>query len=367
MREDPCILFLPVSCATGIGEYVRSLTLAQGIKKRWPQAKVKFVLNRDAPYAKSAPFDSLLVPGSATHNIEAVNDLIRDEKPDLVLFDNAGRVAQLKCARKVGARTIFISARPHKRRKAFAWRWISRLDQHWITNPALNHRSLSFWERMRLRAAGSIEILFLPAVFPESDPTRRDALKNKLGLLHAPYLLFAAGGGGWSVAGKPTAEIFAEAAGLVASETDLSVVTVMGPLHKGHLPSLPGVITVPSVSNQHMIDLIHDARLLALGGGSIVFQAIALRRVCVAAAIGGRDQNRRVHQLAQQGMIEAAEPTPTSLSHAILRLLNDRDRMHAIQARVDDSGVSSGLSMAMDAIERLLDAPPAGGKGTGSE
>jgi hypothetical protein len=49
----PRLLFVPVSGAFGMGEFARTLAMAQAAEGRWPQAAIRFVLSREAPYAKS--------------------------------------------------------------------------------------------------------------------------------------------------------------------------------------------------------------------------------------------------------------------------------------------------------------------------
>ncbi len=47
-------------------------------------------------------------------------------KPDLVIFDNAGRGAQIRAAHAWGARVIYISSRRRQRAKAFRLSWMRR-------------------------------------------------------------------------------------------------------------------------------------------------------------------------------------------------------------------------------------------------
>src|SRR5262245_43327510 len=103
------LLFIPVSGPSGMGEYARSLSIATAAAARWPQAKIHFALSREAPYAAEAPFPTTLLPSSATFHPRRVAALIEELKPDVVVFDNAGRTAQLRAARRLGARIVFIS------------------------------------------------------------------------------------------------------------------------------------------------------------------------------------------------------------------------------------------------------------------
>ena len=61
--------------------------------------------------------------------------VLENWRPQVVVFDNAGRTAQLRAAQRLGARIVFISARRRQRRKAFRLRWMRLLDEHWIAYP----------------------------------------------------------------------------------------------------------------------------------------------------------------------------------------------------------------------------------------
>ena len=81
-----------------MGEYARSLAIAQGAAARWPGASIRFVLSRAAPYADTTPFPTTLLDSSPTFHSAAVIEVIESWRPDVVIFDNAGRTAQLRAA-----------------------------------------------------------------------------------------------------------------------------------------------------------------------------------------------------------------------------------------------------------------------------
>src|SRR5215475_13562556 len=118
----PRLLFVPVPGPFGMGEYARSLSIAHAAMARWPRASVHFAVSREAPYAAKVPYAATLLPSSATFHSGEVIKLIEQFKPDVTLFDNAGRTAQLAAARRAG-RVVFISARGRQRRKAFRLKW----------------------------------------------------------------------------------------------------------------------------------------------------------------------------------------------------------------------------------------------------
>ena len=118
-----------------MGEYARSLAIARAASARWPGADIRFVLSREAPYAADAPFPATLLDSSPTFHSAAVIGLLEKWRPNIVVFDNAGRTAQLRAAQRLGARVVYISARRRQRRKAFRWQWMPLIDEHWIAYP----------------------------------------------------------------------------------------------------------------------------------------------------------------------------------------------------------------------------------------
>jgi ADP-heptose:LPS heptosyltransferase len=160
----PRLLFVPVSGAFGMGEYARSLAIAQGAARRWPAASIHFILSRAAPYAAHTPFPATLLPSSPTFHTAAVIACLHARRPDVVIFDNAGRSAQLRAARRAGARVVYISARPRHRAKAFRLRWMRLIDEHWIAYPEFIAGGLRFFERLKLRLLGRPSVRYLDVV-----------------------------------------------------------------------------------------------------------------------------------------------------------------------------------------------------------
>src|ERR1700675_732321 len=108
-EPTPRLLFVPVSGAFGMGEYARSLAIAQGAAQRWPRASIRFIVSRADPYAAQMPFPTTLLASSPTFHSAAVIEVMNDWRPDIVIFDNAGRTAQLRAAQRIGARVVYIS------------------------------------------------------------------------------------------------------------------------------------------------------------------------------------------------------------------------------------------------------------------
>ena len=148
------MLFLPVSGPGGAGEFYRALAIANGIARRWPDAAIQFVVSRDAPYAHDAPYPTVLVGRSPTLETEAVNEIISQVRPHVVIFDSSGRVAQYECAHRLGARVVFVSSRESSRRRGFRLRRMRWLDQHWIAQPRFLAGDLTAARARQAAAAG---------------------------------------------------------------------------------------------------------------------------------------------------------------------------------------------------------------------
>jgi hypothetical protein len=353
--SPPRLLFLPVSGPAGTGEYVRCLTIARAAAARWPELEVSFVLSREAPYLASVPFPVHAIAGSPTRHTAAVVDVLELVRPHAVVFDNAGRAAQLAAARRLGARTVYISRRPGKRRKAFRPRWLRRLDQHWIAFPTFIDGPLGAWERLMLRLFPGVEVVFLGAVFTESEAGRRAALRARLGVAGRPYALFTGGGGGHHARAAGAPAVFAAAAAAVAREHDIAVVLVAG--QNARPPAADGgageLTVVPSLPPEQLIDLVHDAEIVACNGGTTLTQALAHRRPCVAVAIAD-DQPPRVRRCARLGLIEAAPLDAMALFDKVTALARDPVRRAELARRVAATGLDNGVPRALAGLARLL-------------
>lgn len=347
------MLFVPVSGEKGVGEYFRSLMIADGAQRRWPRARIHFVVNRSAGYADQAPYPTVRVGGSPTYNSPAVSQAIAELKPQVVIFDSAGRVAQLRAARDAGARTVYVSSRPSARRKGFRLRRLRYLDQHWLAWPVFLEGGLSAWERLKLRLAGSSEIVYLDSVYPPIDAKRAANYLGSLGLTAGEYLLFCAGGGGYLHAGVPAPEIFAEAAAKVCRDARIAGVWVRGPNYSGDGAPGPNVVVLPAVATHEMIDLLSGARIAVINGGSLLLQALALKVPCVAAPVAG-DQHARIARCARHGAVVPAALDARALSLATLALLREPAQLSALQTRVAALGLRNGVEQAVSALERLL-------------
>ncbi len=353
MNAAPRLLFVPASGAQGAGEYYRCVAIARAAQSRWPAAQIHFVVNAAAGYAKSAPFATTVVRGSPTYNTPAVNAAISGFEPDIVVFDSAGRLQQLRHARSAGAATVYISSRFKTRWKGFRLRRMHSLDQHWLAWPRLVGGELTRWERLKLRVVGRPEVLFLDPVHERPDAARARALRQELGIGEAPYALFSAGGGGYQRTGVPAPEIFARAALEVKRASGLQAVWVKGPNYEGTAFDSADIVALGSLASEQMTDLLAGAQVAVISGGSLLLQAIALRIPAVAAPVAA-DQPARIAASEGQSAAVSTALDARSLSNATLALLGDTARLARLQARLRELNLGNGAEQAADAITRLL-------------
>lgn len=356
---SPHLLFIPGGGRTGLGESVRTLALAHGARERWPEARIGFITDDQHVRLDGDTFERHTVTGTVSRSVEAVNRLLRELKPDLVVFDGRGRGAQISCAFRAGARTVYIAAAEATRRRAFRWSRLRRLDQLWIRRDFVDPWSdLTLGERARLRVARGPEVHHVQAIHAPPDAGRLAALRDRIGLGGDSYLLFAAGGGGWEHEGRPASDLFAAAAREVKDASGRSCVVVLGPLYTGRLSAVEGVTVVSSLSPPEMIDLVGGAEIVVSGGGGLMGQALGSGRICVAAAVGGSDQPGRIQRGAEAGLVVASPLAADAIAERVLDLLRDAPRREELAKRIDHYGLGNGLPEALDLLQGLLAAGP---------
>ncbi len=193
--EAARILFIPVSGPLGMGGFARSVAIAKEAVRRWPGLQVHFALSRAAPYATEAPFPTRLLPSSPTFHTLEVRALIEELRPTIVIFDNAGRTAQLRAAVRCGARVVFVSSRRRQRHKAFRFQCMGLIDEHWIAYPRFIAGALTPVERLKLALRGRPKIRYLDALLPAADAALAETLMARFALRPEEYILVVPGGG----------------------------------------------------------------------------------------------------------------------------------------------------------------------------
>jgi glycosyltransferase involved in cell wall biosynthesis len=355
VSDAPKFLFVPVSGPAGAGEYFRSLAVARAVERRWPGCSIKFIVSRDATYARNAPYAVLPVERSPTFETREVNAILERERPDIVVFDSAGRAAQYRHARELGARVVFVSSRPSTRSKGFRRRRMRWLDQHWIAQPRFLGGELGMLERLRLRLTPTCRVDLLEVLHEPVDEPGTRRLQLELGVAPDNYVLACPGGGGVFSEQPDAARVYFDAACTLNRETGIPVVAVLGSrfVPPADVPS--GVRVIEGLPNSVLMGLLRDARAGMINGGSLLLQALAMRTPCVAAPIA-RDQPARIASCASRGYARPAKLQAASLAGEAAHLLSDpagraelRDRLVALDLR-------NGLDVALAALARLAPA-----------
>ncbi|MGB8326724.1 MAG: hypothetical protein WCE48_04000 [Steroidobacteraceae bacterium] len=352
------VLFVPVSAPRGSGEYTRALTLATALARRSPGAQLHFILSREAPYAQECPFPATLLPSSPTFHTREVSEVIRNFRPAVVVFDNAGRTAQLLAARASGARVVFISSRPRQRRRAFRLRWMRLLDEHWIAYPEFMAGSLTAIERLRLTLAGGPVVRFLDCVLPESGAAMPGVAAAQGSIPQEPFALVVAGGVSGHRRFQEAPRAMAEAAVRLARR-DLPVVLVDAAAGAAPIPTDVNLSVLPRLGVGDLAGLIRRARLVVCNGGDTFVQVLASGRPCVAVALVP-DQSRRLRRCARAGLALEARRDATEIEEAAVRLLQDEWARATQLAAIQQLGLVNGLDTALMSLAALAAlAPPA--------
>jgi ADP-heptose:LPS heptosyltransferase len=350
----PRFMFVPVSGPTGMGEYARCRTLAHAVRSRWPESAIHFLLSEQAPYARSTPYDYTLFPGSATLHDEAGRRAIREFRPDVVVFDNAGRKGQLETAHRIGAGVVYVSSRWRPRTKAFRLRWLPFIDEHWIPYPEFVGGSLTRFERLKQRLMGRPRVRYLDVLLPTPAPTEAAEVLSRFGLPSGDYVLILPGGGTAHPNARSAPEIYEDVAGRLAAAGHRVVVAGRDAPAGRNGPTGTGVQWAGRLPTDELTALLADARLVVTNGGDTLLQALACERPVVAAPIAA-DQPARLAKCASRGGVVAVALDADALAVAALAALADPVGLAQLAGAARAQGLTNGLPEVLDAFGTLLD------------
>jgi hypothetical protein len=354
MTERHRLLFLPVSAARGTGEYARALAVAQAVQSRWPDAAIRFMVSVEAPYAKSVPFQTEFLRRSPTLEPDRVAQHIRKFRPHVIVFDNAGRTQLLEAAREVGARCVFVSSRARQRGKAFRWRWMRLLDEHWIAYPAVIAGQLTRLERFKLGLLKRPTPRFLDVLIPPSDPAQTQAVLGRYSLEPQGYVLVAPGGGTAHRSVQHAPEKIAAAA-LEIARHGYSTLLVGVPLPNDDEERPATLQRTDLMPMSDLMVLIREARLVVTNGADTLLQVLALRKPAIAVSLSP-DQTERLRRLAAAGVDVEVPLEAGRIAGQALRLLEDPAALAARGALAQRLELREGLNVATEAIGNLLPA-----------
>jgi len=324
--EPSCVLFIPVSSPSGIGEYMRSLIIAKALKMRWPNVNIHFILSEKVSYTKDCPFTVHSCQDSPTKEVKTVNGIIEKLKPDLVIFDASGRAKQFKQAKAVGAKVAFISQHNKKRSRGLKLNRLLNTDIHWVAQPDFCMETLSHWQRAKLALFKKNTPKNIGPVFEVSSSDYQEKLLEKYALTREQYFIFNAGSGGHLVAGNLAADIYYQAAQMFYEQTEIKSIVIFGSNYPKELPENPDIkkndiICLKSIDNKDFVTLLSSAKGCVISAGDTLLQCIALHKVAVAAPVSP-DQPARLKLCQNKQLVLAAEPTCRDLLQQALYLIN---------------------------------------------
>ena len=334
-----------------MGEYARSLAIARACQTRWPKAQLHFMLSQAAPYAATVPFPATLLPSSPTFHSKAVIALINSFQPTVAIFDNAGRMAQLRAACRSGARVVYISARARQRRKAFRWRWLRLIDEHWIAYPQFIAGSLNFFERLKLRLHPRVKVRFLDVILSQGH-----AAMSAPPFAAGGFVLLVPGGGTGHPRARDAVKQFELTARGLAAQGIPTVLVGAAEAGEIHTRAPGGSLKLlPSLPQSELAQLLREARLVIANGGSTLLQAIACGAPCVAVPIAD-DQAVRIRHCVEAAVAVAAALDSASMLAAASQLWNDDAARRGLAQRASDLKLADGVQVAIAGLEGLVNA-----------
>ena len=342
-------VFVPVSGPGGAGEYYRSLAIARALVARWPDVSVCFVLSREASYAASCPYSTVLLDDSPTRDVAPVVELICRQRPDAVIFDSAGRVSQLKAAARVGAVRIYISSRPKTRWKGFKLSRMRWIDEHWIASPDFLGLGLTLVERAKLWLMPAVRIRFLPTLYEPADDALRGQVLARLGLTARRFVLCCPGGAGQFAGLESGPAVFADAAARIARDSQSTVLMIGAPVGF----EAPGVRVLGALPNAELMALAGSASLCVVNGGSLLLQCLAQGAACIGVPIAA-DQARRIDGCARLAAVRPVAFDAAAIATAATALLGEPEHLKNLRAAAAGLDLRNGVEVAVSALDALL-------------
>ncbi|MCG9731431.1 hypothetical protein L1D44_16680 [Shewanella sp. Isolate13] len=347
----PKFLFVPVSSAEGVGEYMRSLIVADEVKRRWPNATIQFVLSRQAPYAHTCPYPTALLGDTPTKNIKAVNDFMSFFQPDFVIFDASGRRSQLVHANRLGAKVIFLSQHKRKRSRGMKVLRARVTDSHWVVQPEFVIGPISWLDRLKLKLIDKPEPTVIGPIFVNPNLERQLKLLKEYKLTAGGFILLNAGSGGHTNSHGYIVEEFARAAANIFQATQIPCVVVYGPNYPNAMFEAEGVTAIKELNHGELIDLLDAAKIAVLSGGDTLLQAIALKKPTLAVAVA-KDQNYRLRVCKESGLIASNDCDARQMSDGLIELIK-AENLGKLETALAKCECINGLDIGMNIITDL--------------
>jgi hypothetical protein len=353
--QRPRVLFVPVSGPNGAGELMRCVILARELRRAAAHFDIHFIVSRHAALRGAVDFTIHDCDDSPTRSTPQVVAILEKLRPQVVVFDSAGRTEQLRVARRVGARLVFCSRSQRLRWKAFRVHWMRLLDEHWIIYPRFLAGELGWLQRLKLRLAPRYTLRFFDTFFAPSDPMVRAQWLRQHGLEPGGFTAFVPGGRG---AGQRAA---VDPAGLFTDAAERYVATTGGKavVLSGREPGDPAgraagnVLVLPRVSPDEVQHLLAAADRVVSNGGGTLIHALAHGQAVVSAPVAG-DQADRIRRAAGLGIVVPAEPDAAAIADAATRLARAPALEASLRAKVASFHVHNAVDEAVAALQRLV-------------
>jgi UDP:flavonoid glycosyltransferase YjiC (YdhE family) len=331
---------------------MRCLIIARELAKAEPAADIRFLVNRAAVFRESVNFPIIDCDASPTNSTPQVLAAIDSFRPDVMVFDNSGRTAQLRAAKRAGARLVFSSRAPKLRWKAFRLKWMRLLDEHWIVFPTFVTGGLTRLEQFKMSLFPHYGVRQFDTLFTLSDPQARRAWLAGHGLEPGGYVVFVPGGRGEATRVAEPAELFIAAAREFVTATGQRTVVLTGRKSIVANADDPRLTLLPRVEPDEVQYLLSEALVVVSNGGSTMIHVLAHGRPIVAIPLAG-DQDRRIRRAVRLQIAESAERTPTAIAATAARLLREPERRAAMCRRTAELGIANGVGEAAAALLAL--------------
>jgi len=268
-----------------------------------------------------------------------------------MVFDNSGRTAQLRAAKRAGARIVFSSRAPKLRWKAFRIKWMRLLDEHWIVFPKFVTGGRTWLERLKLRLYPDYTVRQFDTLFTPSSTQARDLWLTENNLRPGEYVVFAPGGRGEGHLVADPAELFIAAARVFAAETGCTSVVLTG---RNTVPAtdVPNLRLLPRIGPGEVQRVLADAQIVVSNGGTTLIHTLAHGRPLVAVPLAG-DQDRRIRRAAKLQIAVSVARDADAIAAAAVSLFRDQERRQAMAQRIVQMGISNGVIDAVAALRKL--------------
>jgi len=345
------VLFAPVTGPGGAGELMRCLIIARELARAEPTADIRFLVARDAAFREAVEFPIIDLDDSPTRSTPQVIAAIEAFRPDVMVFDNAGRTEQLRAARRAGAQVVFSSRAPRLRWKAFRPKWMRLLDEHWMVFPAFVTGGITRLERLKLRLFPDYRVRQFDTLFTPSDWESRRAWLAARGLEPGGYVVFVPGGRGEASRVAEPAELFIAAARKFVAATGQRTVVLTG--RKSVPPGDdPRLTLLPRVEPDEVQHLLAESLFVVSNGGTTMIHTLAHGRPLVAIPLAS-DQDRRIRRAVRLRVAVTAARTAAAIAAAAAQLLREPGQRAAMAQCIAELGITNGVGEAVAALRSL--------------